>query len=347
MEVVFKNFVPDFLIDSFGTSKYLTQSVNNWLLGWHDPVNAYLDTGDSENMTSGWTSLEANETFFGSAAYVEGGISTGDPSTITICTGEVDSCDKGETVQVGDSEYVSWRNMSKQQKTYGLITAELQGETTGGFITGEGDLIDLSGYGTADVNCEKESTLKGIPVDVCTASMDPLNRPIQAKLINSGGLLDAIPGALPVFFGSDVEVKVEQLSGAIIGGQSESTFWLDTRNITDQKTAPEQSDLQEVFVIKTSAELDDETAETMESQIVTNQDFFAFFTNFDHWADYIALSLWIVGLSSLLIGAALIFKGEQDSVGESKWGDEPEATELTGDVEDSLEDSSDEPQSND
>jgi len=347
MEVVFKNFVPDFLIDSFGTSKYLTQSVNNWLLGWHDPVNAYLDTGDSENMTAGWTSLEANETFFGSAAYVEGGISTGDPSTITICTGEVDSCDKGETVQVGDSEYVSWRNMSKQQKTYGLITAELQGETTGGFITGEGDLIDLSGYGTADVNCEKESTLKGIPVDVCTASMDPLNRPIQAKLINSGELLDAIPGALPVFFGSDVEVKVEQLSGAIIGGQSESTFWLDTRNITDQKTAPEQSDLQEVFVIKTSAELDDETAETMESQIVTNQDFFAFFTNFDHWADYIALSLWIVGLSSLLIGAALIFKGEQDSVGESKWQDEPEATELTSDVEDNLEDSSDEPQSND
>ena len=52
-------------------------------------------------------------------------------------------------------------------------------------------------------------------------------------------------------------------------------------------------------------------------------------------------------MSSLLIGAALIFKGEQDSVGESKWGDEPEATELTGDVEDSLEDSSDEPQSND
>ena len=28
-------------------------------------------------MTAGWTSLEANETFFGSAAYVDGGISTG------------------------------------------------------------------------------------------------------------------------------------------------------------------------------------------------------------------------------------------------------------------------------
>ena len=35
-EVIFKNFVPEFLIDSFGTSKYLTQPMNNWLLGWHD-----------------------------------------------------------------------------------------------------------------------------------------------------------------------------------------------------------------------------------------------------------------------------------------------------------------------
>ena len=53
--------------------------MNNWLLGWHDPVNAYLATGDTENKTAGWTSLEANETFFGSAEFVEGGISTGEP----------------------------------------------------------------------------------------------------------------------------------------------------------------------------------------------------------------------------------------------------------------------------
>ena len=104
------------------------------------------------------------------------------------------------------------------------------------------------------------------------------------------------------------------------------------------------SDLQEVFVIKTSAELDDETAESMESQIVTNQDFFAFFTNFDHWSDYVALSLWIGGLTSLLIGAALIFKGEQDSVGESKWGDEPQTTDFTGEVEEELEESNEEPE---
>ena len=49
--------------------------MNNWSLGWHDPVNAYLETGDTENKTAGWTiGLEANETFYGSAEFVEGGI---------------------------------------------------------------------------------------------------------------------------------------------------------------------------------------------------------------------------------------------------------------------------------
>ena len=321
-EYAFKNFVPEFLIDSFGTSKYLTQPMNNWLMGWHDPVNAYLETGDSENMTAGWTALEANETFYGSDAYVEGGISTGDPIHITICTGEANSCDKGETVQVGDSEYVSWRTKEKQDATHNLITAELQEETTGGFLTGDGDKIDLSGYGYADVDCDDEGELKGIPVDICTAEMKPLERSIQAKLINSGQLLDAIPGALPVYFESNVEVKVEQLSGAIIGGKSQSIFWLDTRDTTDQQNPPEESDLQQVFMIKTSAELDDETAETMESQIVTNQDMLAFFTNFDHWVDYVALSIWLLSLVSILLGGALFFVAKDKQEIESKWNNE-------------------------
>lgn len=328
-EVIFKNFVPEFLIDSFGTSKYLTQSMNNWLLGWHDPVNAYLETGDTENKTAGWTSLEANETFYGSAEFVEGGISTGEPIKITICTGEVDTCDKGETVQVGDGEYVTWRTLEKQKATHKLITAELQEDTTGGFITGDGDKIDLSGYGYADVKCEKESKLKGIPVDICTAEMKPLERPIQAKLINSGELIDAIPGALPVFFESKVEIKVEQISGAIIAGQSQSIFWLDTRNTTEQQDPPEESDLQQVFMIKTSAELDDETAESMESQIVTNQEMFGFFTNFDHWIDFVALSLWVAGLGTLAFGVLLLVRGRDEPVADDKWGEEPSTAKMS------------------
>jgi len=152
--------------------------------------------------------------------------------------------------------------------------------------------------------------------------MDPLTRSIQAKLINNGGLIDATPGALPIYFGSDVQIKVEQISGAVIAGKSESTFWIDTRPTWEQQTPPTMEDLQQVFVIKTEGELDDETAETMESQIVTNQDQFAYFTNFDHWIDYVTLSLWVLGLLSLLAGASMIFMGgEQESHRGTKWAD--------------------------
>ncbi len=334
MEVIFKNFVPDFLIDSFGTSRYLTQPMNNWILGWHDPVNAYLASDDSEDMTVGWTSLEANETFYGSDQYVEGGISTGEPGTITICTGETDQCDKGETVGVGDSDYISWKSLEKEVATYGLITAEKQRDTIGGFITGDGDLIDLSGYGTVDVICDKEGTLKGIPVDVCSASMDPLTSPIQAKLVNKGDLLDATPGALPVYFGSVVELQAEQISGVILAGNSESTFWLDTRPIWEQQAQPTVADMQQVFVIKSEAMVDDETAEALESSIVTNQDSLTYWTNFDtdgsaFYIDQVTAAFYVLGLLSLLAGAAMIFmSGDKTETAESKWADdltEPEA----------------------
>ena len=328
MEVIFKNFVPDFLIDSFGTSRYLTQPMNNWILGWHDPVNAYLASDDSEDMTVGWTSLEANETFYGSDQYVEGGISTGEPGTITICTGETDQCDKGETVRVGDSDYISWKSLEKEIATYGLITAEKQQDTIGGFITGDGDLIDLSGYGTVDVVCDKEGTLKGIPVDVCSASMDPLTSPIQAKLVNKGDLLDATPGALPVYFGSVVEIQAEQLSGVILAGNSESTFWLDTRPIWEQQTQPTVADMQQVFVIESEAMVDDETAEALESSIVTNQDPLTYWTNFDtdgsaFYIDQVTAVFYVLGLILLLAGVTMIFmSGDKNETTESKWADD-------------------------
>ena len=328
MEVIFKNFVPDFLIDSFGTSRYLTQPMNNWILGWHDPVNAYLESDDSEDMTVGWTSLEANETFYGSDQYVEGGISTGEPGTITICTGETDQCDKGETVRVGDSDYISWKSLEKEIATYGLITAEKQQDTIGGFITGDGDLIDLSGYGTVDVVCDKKGTLKGIPVDVCSASMDPLTSPIQAKLVNKGDLLDATPGALPVYFGSVVELQAEQLSGVVLAGNSESTFWLDTRPIWEQQTQPTVADMQQVFVIKSEAMVDDETAEALESSIVTNQDSLTYWTNFDtdgsaFYIDQVTAVFYVLGLIFLLAGVTMIFMSrDKNETTESKWDED-------------------------
>ena len=218
---IFASFVPEFLMSSFGTTPYLTQEFNNWLLGWHDPVVAFLASGNPMDMTVGWTSLESNSTYYGS-----GGIVSDTGTDYTICTGEVSSCDKGEMMAVDGSEYFAWKDDVKMAATFGLITAESRIGTTGGFLTMDGDMVDLSGYATAAITCDGTSTLKDIAVDDCSASLDPLTRPIQAKLLNTGTLLDAMPGALPVYFGSEVTLQSEELSGAIIAGSSESTFWL-------------------------------------------------------------------------------------------------------------------------
>ncbi len=295
---IFADFVPDFLISSFGTTPYLTQEFNNWLLGWHDPVVAFLATGNPMDMTVGWTSLESNATYYGS-----GGIVSDTGTDYMICTGENSDCDKGEMLAVDGSSFFSWKDPAKAANTFGLITAESRIETTGGFLTGSGDLVDLSGYATAAITCDGTSTLKDIAVDDCSASLDPLQRPIQAKLLDTDTLLDAVPGALPVYFGSEVTLQAEQLSGAIIAGTSESTFWLDMRPITDQHTAPNASDLQAVFSIESSSVIGDDDAETLASSVTTNQKALTYWTNFDVPTDYLAPLLLLGAIFGLGMAA--------------------------------------------
>jgi len=307
MGPMFGTLIPGFLEDLFGTGPYLTQPVNNWLLGWHDPVVAYLDSGDSEDMSVGWTSLESNKTYFGS-----NGVANGDGTIYTICTGEVDTCDKGEMLFEDGNEQLSWRDDVKENATFGLITPESGAGATGGFITGDGDKIDLSGYGVVGLKCEGESVLKGIPVNECTASMAVLSRPIQAKLLNTDSLLDATPGALPIYFGSEVLIKVEKVSGAIIAGESTSMFYIDTRPRTQQQTPPVMDDMQQVFMIKTSAEIGDEDAAALKSKIVTNQDPMMYWTNFDHPADYATIAMYVIGILLILNFTRVALKGKDD-----------------------------------
>ena len=290
-------FVPGYLMSNFGTTPYLTQSFNSWLLGWHDPVSAFLATGNPMDMSVGWASLETNATYYGSA-----GIANGDGTNYTMCTGEVDTCDKGETLLEDGSAQLSWRNDAMYAATYGLITPESLVNTTGGFVTGTGDLVDVSGYAVAEITCEGTGTVKNIPVDTCTASVDPTKRSIQANLLETYTLLDATPGALPVYFGSDITMEAEQLSGLIIAGESTSTFYLDTRAHTNQASEPSMSDLVPVFQIESSSMIGDSDAETMESSIVTNQDAMAYWTNFDHPIDYVTLLFWIGGIALIAIG---------------------------------------------
>jgi hypothetical protein len=303
---IFGDFVPGFLIDSFGTSPYLTQEFNNWLLGWHDPVNAFLASGNPMDMTVGWTSLESNATYYGS-----GGIVSDTGTNYTICTGESDACDKGTTLAIDDSSYFSWKDPAKEMNTFGLVAAENRAGTIGGFLADGDNRVDLSGYGTAAIVCDGESTLKGIPVDDCTATLDPLTRSIQAKLLDTDTLLDAVPGALPVYFGSDVSMSVEQVSGAAIAGSSESYFYLDTRPITSMNEAPVFTDLQPVFKIVSTGTIGDSDAADLESAIVQNQETFGYWTNFDNIADYITLMFYILAIGALANGVRLMVSEDE------------------------------------
>ena len=46
----------------------------------------------------------------------------------------------------------------QRRNTYRLISAEIQQETTGGFLTGDGDLVDLAGYGYAEIVQDRRIT---------------------------------------------------------------------------------------------------------------------------------------------------------------------------------------------
>nr|ADD92960.1 hypothetical protein [uncultured archaeon MedDCM-OCT-S04-C140] len=327
-------------MSSFGTTPYLTQSFNNWLLGWHDPVSAFLATGNPMDYSVGWTSLETNETYFSSDVLNNGAaVANGDGTNYTMCTGEGGDCDQGETLAEDGSTQLSWRNDAMFAATYGLISPESLVDTTGGFLTGDGDKVDVSGYAIADVTCDGTATVKGIPVDTCSATVVATERSIQANLLETYSLLDATPGALPVYFGSEITMSAEELSGLIIAGESASTFYLDTREHTNQASTPAMSDLVPVFEIKSSSMIDDDDAEDMESAIVTNQDSMMYWTNFDHPIDFVTLIFWLGGIALIAVGmvSAANAPDEKEYTAETTESDtessEPDAETTESDVD--------------
>jgi len=301
-----ESFVPGYLMSTFGTSQYLIQPVSSWLFGWHDPVSAYLASGNPMDMTVGWASLDTNETYYGSD-----GVLNGDGTSYTVCTGEIAGCDKGESVLEDGSNELAWHNTRMATATFGLIGVEYLDGATGGFLTGTDDKVDVSGYAVVPVTCDTTGTVEGIPVDICTASVEATSRSIQAKNLKTFTLLDAVPSALPIFLGSEITLKSEQLSGLIIAGESTTTFYLDTRQNTNMTTAPEMSDLIKVFTIKSSSSIGTADAADMESAIVTNQDSLAYWTNFDHPVDYLTVLFYIGALLCIANGVKLMLAEEE------------------------------------
>ena len=44
--------------------------------------------------------------------------------------------------------------------------------TTGGFLTGSGDMVNAGGYAVTDIDCSGTGEVEGIPVDTCSASVE-------------------------------------------------------------------------------------------------------------------------------------------------------------------------------
>jgi hypothetical protein len=296
MSVIYGDFVPGFLVDSFGSQgQYMTMPLNNWLYGWFDPVSMMV-ADDPTAPSAGWATLETNATYYGS-----GGVSTGPASVYVMCTGHNADCEKGESVSEDGSNQLSWRNDAMMTATFGLVMPQTLDQTTGGFLTGDGDLVNAGGYAVTSVDCSGAGDVKGIPVDECSATVDPTTNPITAKLIKSFTLLDAMTPALPVYFGSEINMHSEEVSGLIIAGDSTSTFYLDTRTGTDLASTPAMTDLQPVFQIVQGSEIEDDDAEDMESAIVQNQEIMGWWMNFDNGFDYVALLLYIGGVALIVM----------------------------------------------
>ena len=296
MSVIYGDFVPGLLVDSFGSQgQYMSMPLNNWLYGWFDPVSMMV-AEDPTAPSAGWAKLETNETYYGS-----GGVSTGPASVYVMCTGHNADCETGEAVSEDGSSQLSWRNDAMMMATFGLVTPQSLDQTTGGFLTGDGDLVNAGGYAVTSVDCSGTGDVKDIPVDKCTASVDPTTNPITAKLIKSFTLLDAMTPALPVYFGSEIDMQAEEVSGLIIAGDSTSTFYLDTRTGTDLASTPAMTDLQPVFQIVQGSEIEDGDAEDMESAIVQNQELMGWWMNFDNGFDYVALLLYIGGVALIVM----------------------------------------------
>ena len=305
---IYGDFVPDFLVGLGSDGPYKTQTVDEWLFGWRDPVSAFV-AGDATNMSLGWSKLETNLTYYNS-----GGLSTGPASTYTICTGHNSNCDKGETLLEDGSPELSWRNSTMFTATFGLLSVDYLNETTGGFITGSGDKVDAGGYAITNITCSGSSEVKDIPVDVCSASVDPTTRAITAKLIKSYSIVDAMTPALPIYFGTEINMYAEELSGLIIKGDSTSTFYLDLRPEFERHDQPTMDDLQPLFQIIQSSEIEDDDADEMKSKIVTNQNSLTYWTNFDVPTDYVALMLYLGSMILFVLGIISTFPKEDENL---------------------------------
>ena len=186
-------------------------------------------------------------------------------------------CEDGQVY--GMTEHLTWRAPHREDGASGLLSAHagnsdtsLMG-TAGSLATPNDPFsFNVAGYAIATSEVGSKTTYKGIDMVEHTVTVDPTNTQIQGKLIGSSTYVDVIPGALPVYLGADIELKVEPVTTAIMYGKVKVTFHLDTRGpgFLNPDLSENSTESMPVFEIHVFSEIDDEGAENFTGQVSDN-----------------------------------------------------------------------------
>ena len=224
-------------------------------------------------------------------------------------------CEEGEIY--GLTGHLPWRAPHREASTYGLLTDHVGNDVTelAGTIGDIGSAdepfkYNLVGYSITDSVPGEMGEFKGVPMRHHTITLDPAENQIQAKLIGSASFVDVLPGALPVYFGSEVEVMVEPITNMPMYGKSVSMFHLDLRGAGNMN--PDFGvDTHPVFEIHTLSELPDDSAETLKCRVLKNTDPM-YWTDFGGEGDcalegtavldYITASLYVASIAMIAFG---------------------------------------------
>ena len=292
----FDTVMPVLLNFITGNEAYTTQPVSHWLYGWNDAVNTNFGFFP-------WVSLETNDTYYGSD-----GVSTGDRSVYMISTagdnigqslaqGYINSdgnglcdydydadgnflgydleCEAGQVY--GMTEHLPWRAPHREDAALGLLSDHVgNGDTVvagtvGGIADAENSFnVNLIGYAIAQSEVGGETTYKGIDMIEHTVTLDPANTQIQGKLIGSATFVDAMPGALPVYLGANIDMKVEPITNAPMYGKVTATFYLDLRSPGSMNPDFDSNDVVPVFEIHSFSDIPDDSADSFRGSVSDN-----------------------------------------------------------------------------
>jgi hypothetical protein len=320
-DTLFTDNIGDLIESLYGVEPVLTMEVNNWLLGWEDPL-------------VGWASLEKNATYYGCTVPTDGSDddfcnTDGAVSTYTVYTGAVGDGEPGQTLYQDGTPYLTWRTPARDDATYGILgTVEQSGVVGTVFPAQDAVTMNLGGYAVEDTVVIGKDSIEGIDTYNHAIVVDPLENPIQAKLLAQESILDVFPNALPVYFGGTVNMQVEPNVNAVIGLSMDSYFFIDNRGISRGigEVAPTEDDLQKVFQISIEKSIDEEGAETFNDKVTHNLQPYTYWTNFDTgsdamYIDQVTAIIWLIGDLLIIAALTMVFRGGKDEWQEEQTAD--------------------------